>query len=177
MWLLRTCGENRCSVVRCSVAERSQRAGHCCRTPLTRVVCGLGSPTATASSVLQAASNPPTDAPKTPSHDVLRKGAQPASGFRSGRPILADFGGSPTFGGSAAATTSQDAHEGVGQLPSTVRRRRPTAAALRKEAVARRQPPSNREHPIPGSRHDVPQFAHRKRDRRRADDAAPRNFS
>ena len=26
----------------------------------------------------------PSDVPKTPSHDVLRKGAQPPSGFRSG---------------------------------------------------------------------------------------------
>ena len=111
----------------------------------------------------------PTDLPRTPVHDVLRKGAQLASGFHSGRPILADFGGSPTFGGSAADKKSEDRHGGVGQLPSTVRRRRTTAAALREEAVARRQPSSNRE------RHDVAQFASRKCDR--GEDAAPRNFS
>ena len=33
----------------------------------------------------------PSDVPRTPSDDFLRKCAQPASGFRSGRPILADF--------------------------------------------------------------------------------------
>ena len=78
---------------------------------------------------------------------------------------LAILEAAPTFGGQAAAPTSEDRHGSVGQLPSTVRRRRTTAAALRKEAVARRQPLSNRERDP--QRHDVPQFAHRKCDRRR----------
>ena len=96
VWLLWTCRENRAARMCVAALQKAskeipllQYAAHACSLrsfapPLLRLLVSL-----------RPLAMTPTDVPRTPSDDALCKGAQPSSGFRSGRPILADFGGSP----------------------------------------------------------------------------------